>query len=709
MIEILKLQNFRRHESLTVNFTNGLNVLRGANEAGKSTLIEAALYALYGAKALRDPLAETVTWGMKESALKVELTIRINGTMYLFSRSKNGAECKCDDGSLVTGQAEVTAHAAELLGADAKTAANLMLASQSGLRGALDDGPAAVSGLMAKLADFDIIDRILDNASQRLLLGSVAPLQAELESFRQRLEALKGSVPHDENLEKADDLLKVYEASLQTCQGLYEQAQTEVARAEHEFQNAVEANKQHARAALRVRNLEQQMQSLDERLAAAERVAQQRPSADEIGKAIADADYEEGYADRVKHYGLFQAALAAYPDLYWEGKQEDMLQEIDKAHEASKAAEIALSEARMRVRELESRLRTSGKCPSCGRSDHNEEEIAAHNQLVRAEIAEAKAVVKGKEEAVAEAAGTVATYKKLTQTIDAYLAKLKPIQHLVLDYSFIPPKPSWGLEVPTSKPDGSAAARLKDLRERDQRSLRAEGERTSIILTISQLRLDLAAARQTLEELKPVSEHDLRIELDKATAALRESGTKVREAQEEIQSLKLRLQDYRARIAAHKQNVENLQNAISDLERRIKDTERNNVLVGKLKKIKPAITDHLWGITLGAVSTFFSQMRGEQSVVTKDKDGFKVNGRSAQSLSGSTLDVLALAIRVALTRTFIPHASFIVLDEPAHGCDSNRTGSVLGFLAGTGFPQTVLASHDDLSESVADNVISLGA
>ena len=95
-------------------------------------------------------------------------------------------------------------------------------------------------------------------------------------------------------------------------------------------------------------------------------------------------------------------------------------------------------------------------------------------------------------------------------------------------------------------------------------------------------------------------------------------------------------------------------------------------------------------------------------MVTKDSDGFKVNGSSVKSLSGSTLDVLALAIRVALTKTFIPNTSLLILDECAAGCDKDRTANLLGFLSSVGFRQILLASHDELSESVADRVINLG-
>ena len=51
MIKTLTLTNFRRHENLTVDFTHGLSVLRGVNEAGKTSITEAISYALFGARA----------------------------------------------------------------------------------------------------------------------------------------------------------------------------------------------------------------------------------------------------------------------------------------------------------------------------------------------------------------------------------------------------------------------------------------------------------------------------------------------------------------------------------------------------------------------------------------------------------------------------------------------------------------------------------
>jgi ABC-type transport system involved in cytochrome bd biosynthesis fused ATPase/permease subunit len=99
-------------------------------------------------------------------------------------------------------------------------------------------------------------------------------------------------------------------------------------------------------------------------------------------------------------------------------------------------------------------------------------------------------------------------------------------------------------------------------------------------------------------------------------------------------------------------------------------------------------------------------MRGVPSVVSREGKQFKVDGR-AGALSGSTLDILGLSIRVALTRMFLPNATFLILDEPAAAMDDQRTAATMGFLVAAGFPQTLLVTHEEMSESVADNLIRI--
>jgi DNA repair exonuclease SbcCD ATPase subunit len=133
----------------------------------------------------------------------------------------------------------------------------------------------------------------------------------------------------------------------------------------------------------------------------------------------------------------------------------------------------------------------------------------------------------------------------------------------------------------------------------------------------------------------------------------------------------------------------------------------NNTLVKKVKAARPLVASKLWALVLTSVSSMFTNMRGEQSIVTKGPKGFLVNDRPAEALSGSALDLLGFSIRVAMLKTFIPECSFMILDEATSACDDNRTASLLGFIASAGFPQTLLVTHEEASESVADNVVMI--
>lgn len=96
-------------------------------------------------------------------------------------------------------------------------------------------------------------------------------------------------------------------------------------------------------------------------------------------------------------------------------------------------------------------------------------------------------------------------------------------------------------------------------------------------------------------------------------------------------------------------------------------------------------------------------------MVTKTADGFLVNGSPSKSLSGSTLDILSIAVRVALTKVFLPNMDMLILDEPAHGADRDRTASILGFLSSIGYRQVIIATHDEISEAVATQTFALEA
>lgn len=716
MLKSLSLTFFRKHEDLTVDFTTGLNVLRGANESGKSTLIEAALYAWFGAKALRNSLADTVTWGHKEAELKVELVCVFNDTTYKFVRHKGGASCSYDPGNGyaggVTGHEAVTSYAAELLGADAKTASVLMLASQSGLRGAIDDGPAAVSGLMAKLADFDMLDKIVARAEERLLTGSPNYINAQIENLKAEKTKAEASIPD--------------EGVVEVLTEMRDAAQVKYAAALHTFTNSVRPRLNRAQEALyevqhkhewhqslkrRYSDVGDRLGALDYDIKKAQAIVDNQPSPE----AIAEAEARVAAVANQKHLrDIYNelSTLGSGPDVVWDKDEADFtaaLQELQrKDAECSRQSGIAHAAAVATRRELI----TNGKCPTCGHGARSDEHVAEHNAAVEARALVHDEARHGWDMTRVALASELSLMVKLQKSAKVWLdfaAKVTPDLPISIDRSVYPPAIKWTTDVPGTVDLTAARQTLNDLRNARDAAAQQQGRIDVFREQVAKLGAEALVLKDEIEDTVLPDIEAARAEVREANDSHTQMSALLEQLMAQVADAVRKVDDAIRNRAAAVERADALSAQLEKAYTDLQELNTNNALLSKLKKLKPAITDHLWNQVLAAVSTFFTTLRGEASIVSKGSSGFKINDKGVDSYSGSTIDVLALAVRVALTKTFIPHASFMVLDEPAHGCDTARTSNVLGFLSSVGFQQTLLASHDELSESVADNVIALGA
>ena len=178
-------------------------------------------------------------------------------------------------------------------------------------------------------------------------------------------------------------------------------------------------------------------------------------------------------------------------------------------------------------------------------------------------------------------------------------------------------------------------------------------------------------------------------------------------AKERVAAMKDQVKEHTQKLAEARQSLLDAELSLSEAKEELEEITFNNNLIKKLRTVRPEIANKIWSNVLGAVSHYFSTMRGTKSVVSKLEDVFLVDGSPVTSYSGSTQDVLGLALRIALIRTFLPTCDFMLLDEPFAACDDGRQTTALGFLAGAGFKQLLVITHEDISESVADNLVTL--
>lgn len=698
MFKSVKLNNFRKHTDVTFTFGEGLNVLRGNNEIGKSSVSEAIAYAMFGARSLRESLDACVTWGSPVSSLKVELDLAVNGVDYRIKRGKSGAELFVGPKLIVTGQTEVTKFVEGLLGASADAATKLMMANQSALRGALSDGPAAAVALIESLANFDLIGQITELVQEKLPNGNTTALQSRIDTLTAQLAA------------PVEDSTLTAQITLKHAQAAVAPAESELAAA----QAAAAALLPAAQEAVRLRDEARAAKQASERAMAEAKTAVDRALGITVPEAvdptsIVALEIEVATAAELAPAQAAWGKLKNLPDDdEWEGSRESFETELQNAGNAVDEEKVAISSAKVTLAELTGKLIKETHCAFCNKDLTDVPEVVQRNSELAPRILEAKerSSLEKLENLSADYRELVALGKSAAAVGAAYQTCAKYIK---LDDHFYPARFNWigpdvGKPVNLKAPQQlaalkSAAAQREQALGRQQEAARTSAEASDRAKTLLAACEAAAALEQTAAPaLKLYSDaQDAQDACAKAlaqvVAAFTEAGRELRHAQDMLAERQRARQGLADQLAADNMLL--------------KETNFNNALIKKLRGARPQVADKLWGIVLLTVSKYFSSIRGVPSRVTRADNGFLVDGQSIGGLSGSTLDALGLAIRIALTKTFLPNSRWLILDEASSACDSEREEAMVGSVVSADFDQVIWVTHSAAVEAFATTVIQL--
>lgn len=711
MLKSLKLTNFKQHRDLSVEFTTGINVLRGKNEIGKSGVLHSIAYALFGIKAVPYSLEDAVTWGEAVNSLKVELDITVDGKVYHYKRSKAGAEVTLNGQVFCTGQNEVTGLSATLLGADAATASKLLLASQNGIRGALEEGPKALSLLIEELSDMAVFDSILEAAQVKLALGSPLLLEERLKGAESTLEAATQSLPDKPN----EDAFRGEVAALNLHIATVERNIPALVEKCRETETAWQvASELYLKRRQLVANVEQAFSTFKsaETLAAdlGQRAARKVDSEETLELLKQQLVEAERHADRLEAYRVYQSL----PDGdRWLGDCDNF--NATYSHFVDVDAEVRrnISSIESAIRELNRQRLDGGPCSKCGQPTAHLTHIAETNTKVDAELAKLEpALVALKKQGELNVARNKAL-ADIQKLANALLPKLNKLGGYVTTHdSVYPPEVTWIGSVPTDQPTDAQALRKKIASiESDKKAKEADQARAA--MAVEQMEAASTTYNVAESELNAFKAPDddeilsLTKAKEQAILTLNASKGEILVAQKQIEDITKAHEQAKAMWSVCQSRVDDAQRVIAECKKDLESLSFNNALVKKLRAIRPMVANKLWNTVLSSVSVMFSQMRKEESWVTKEKDGFKVNGQSVESLSGSTLDILGNSIRIALLRTFLPNVDFMILDEPFSAMDRDRTEASLGALVSFGSEQTILITHEHISETICTNIIQL--
>jgi DNA repair exonuclease SbcCD ATPase subunit len=216
MITDLVMMNYRQFAYQELQFSPGLNVIRGMNNAGKTTIQEAIAFALFGPSAIRDTAKSWVREGSKTGS--VTLLMEVSGDRIKIMRSNTGAKLWINDVEETQYRKEATAAIAERLGLSPAT----FLLGYNIRQKEIDFFSSLTKGRRrAEIERLLSISRV-DNAIS-IVKGKVATTNALLDGlvasfsgieerrFRHR-EVVKGIDDTDAALVEAEKFLAVQEA-----------------------------------------------------------------------------------------------------------------------------------------------------------------------------------------------------------------------------------------------------------------------------------------------------------------------------------------------------------------------------------------------------------------------------------------------------------------------------------------------------------------
>jgi len=306
----LRLRNFRPYADADLDLRDGVTVIHGLNGSGKSSLLEACFFALYGSTALSGTLDDVITNGEAEAEIDLHFThagasYHVHRRLRASGERTTTADCTLEGpDATVEGARDVRAFVADLLRMDAEAFVNCAYVRQGEVNQLINASPEQRQDVIDDLLQLGRLEEYRDRAGDaRLGVEDVrSEKRGELRKVESQIEAkadrnLYATLDDLEtNLAEVDDRIDHYEEQRETAERTREEAASVLEEYEGKRADldAVETDVEELEAA--IREAESERERLQERIAEArERIA----------------EVETGIEERLDAAGLDAATEAA--------------------------------------------------------------------------------------------------------------------------------------------------------------------------------------------------------------------------------------------------------------------------------------------------------------------------------------------------------------------------------------------------------------
>lgn len=691
------LKNFMKHENLDVSLESGMNVIRGSNEAGKSSLLTGIAYNWFGSGALPQSVEDTVTWGAKKTSMKTKTDFTVGSYDYVCYRSASGAELHrgqnglIDGSPLVTGHKEVSTAIADLFDLPSvATATKLQIASQNDVRGVISLGATAAAAFIEDLIDMKDVDSLIKDVSDQLVYSSDAKKQASTSA--DAAEEQLADTPKPVSTKKLENEVASLNKKINTFREETKTSQSAATEAEVALRTC--AGEQKATTT--------QLQGLEAK------ISQFGAKLDIPTGGTTDEDVlaEAALLEQTNIYAFFTDDLLPFlktkPEAEWEGSIASLELYVKGLEEKKLAIKDTIVDLTIEIAKANGGIITDTVCPTCKQSICDVDKVEAENKELQAALVILNGEVAPLEREVADCA----TLIKEAQSILAFQQKQslwvakRPSSYEedkgVVPHSIVAPGK---MEKPARVVTQGNFNALCAARDKQKAAENAYEENLAIHTGLKKEEESFAFKIKVLKE----THIDLTAIKQAADAVHQDLVEKLNSAAAEHSQVSSTLTAIKQTNEMANITRKNLTDDIASWRARAEEIQGNYDLISALRTARLEISTLLWQKLLGVTETYFSLFRGKVSTLNMSKKGILVDGHLSAP-SGSTLDILGLALRLAMSKLFANNG-LCILDEPSSGCDDERTAAMTAGLISSGFDQVVMVTHKDVDEAAGNLIL----
>ncbi len=312
----LRLRNFKPYADTDLQFTDGVTVIHGLNGSGKSSLLEACFFALYGSKALDGTLDDAVTTGADET--DVELWFTHAGEEYRITRelrrsggSVSTRTCVLEgDDTTIEGARDVREFVGdELLRMDSEAFRNCAYIRQGEVNRLINASPRERREMIDDLLQLGKLEEYRERARDaRLGVEDVlADKRGGLNKLEEQIEAKEAKDLHDRlndlesDLRELDEEIERFETNREEARETRDEAESVIEEAEERESELDELDEEIEDLEASIRETESEREALRDQITEIrERIEEREAELDQLADAAGIEEATEAAVDEAR-------------------------------------------------------------------------------------------------------------------------------------------------------------------------------------------------------------------------------------------------------------------------------------------------------------------------------------------------------------------------------------------------------------------------